>query len=138
MIKVSYKKNILLTIFYRGYLKYMKIKNFFGSKIILVFLVVQIFASGVLFAMAKNQSIIGYVNVYGNEPHTYLGLKTEEGTVFTLKADKEILDEIQKNQGVLLQLNGKVAESKTSLFMGKYQFEVAEWSVVSDPQEASN
>ena len=116
----------------------MKIKNFFGSKIILVFLVVQIFASGVLFAMAKNQSIIGYVNVYGNEPHTYLGLKTEEGTVFTLKADKEILDEIQKNQGVLLQLNGKVAESKTSLFMGKYQFEVAEWSVVSDSQEASN
>ncbi len=116
----------------------MKAKNFFGSKIILVLLVVQIFASGVLFAMAKNQSIIGYVNVYGNEPHTYLGLKTEDGTVFTLKADKEVLSEIQNQQGVLLQLNGKVTENKTPLFMGKYQFEVDEWSIVSDSQEFSN
>jgi hypothetical protein len=71
----------------------MKTNNIFCKKIILVLLVMQIFACGVLFAMAKNQSIIGQVKVYGNEPHTYLGLKTEEGTVFTLKADKETLDD---------------------------------------------
>ena len=92
----------------------------------------QIFACGALFAMAKNQSITGYVKVYGNEPHTYLGLKTEDGTVFTLKADKEVLSEIQNKQGVLLQLNGKVTENKTPVFMGKYQFEVDEWSVASN------
>ena len=112
----------------------MKANNIFCKKIILVLLVMQIFACGVLFAMAKNQSIIGQVKVYGNEPHTYLGLKTEEGTVFTLKADKETLDDIQKKQGVLLQLHGKVTENKKTLFMGKYQFEVEEWSVVSDIQ----
>jgi hypothetical protein len=119
-------------------IKLMKAKNFFGRKLILVLLVVQIFACGALFAMAKNQSITGYVKVYGNEPHTYLGLKTEDGTVFTLKADKEVLSEIQNQQGVLLQLNGKVTENKTPLFMGKYQFEVAEWSVVSNAKEDSN
>lgn len=112
----------------------MKAKNFFRNKIIVILLMVQIFASGVLFAMAKNQSITGYVNVYGNEPHTYLGLKSQDGTVFTLKADKETLDEIQKKQGELLQLSGKIIENKKPLFMGKYQFEIAEWSIVSDAQ----
>lgn len=104
------------------------------KKFILILVILQIICSFSIFAMAKNQSITGYVNVYGNEPHTYLGLKSQDGTVFTLKADKETLDEIQKKQGELLQLSGKIIENKKPLFMGKYQFEIAEWSIVTDAQ----
>lgn len=104
------------------------------KKFILILVILQIICSFSIFAMAKNQSVIGYIQVYGNEPHTYLGLKSQDGTVFTLKADKETLDEIQKKQGELLQLSGKIIENKKTLFMGKYQFEIAEWSIVTDAQ----
>ena len=59
------------------------------KKFILILVIVQIICSFSIFAMAKNQSVIGYIQVYGNEPHTYLGLKSQDGTVFTLKASGE-------------------------------------------------
>ena len=111
----------------------MSVNNFFCKKLILVILVVQIICGFSLFAMSKApDSIEGCVKVYGNEPHTYLGLETQEGKVFLLKAEKEILSELQNQQGLLLELRGKIEETKKTLVLKHDYFEVIEWSRISE------
>ncbi len=111
----------------------MRIRTKLLNKFILAFMILQLFSVMSIFSMAKNQSVIGYIKVYGNEPHTYLGIETQEDKVYTVVADKEILDELQKNQGYLIQLDGTITEKKTP-FMGKFQFEVKNWNIVSNEE----
>ena len=92
---------------------------------------VQIICGFSLFSMSKApNSVEGYINIYGNEPHTYLGIETQDGKVFVLKAEKELLDELQNQQGYLLKLDGKFIENKSNVLFSKNQFEVIEWSKV--------
>ena len=92
---------------------------------------VQIICGFSLFSMSKSpDSVEGYIKVYGNEPHTYLGIETQDGNVFVLKAEKELLDELQNQQGYLLKLDGKFIENKSNVLFSKHQFEVVEWSKV--------
>jgi hypothetical protein len=113
----------------------MRVKNFFCNKFILVILVVQIICGFSLFAMSKApDSVEGLVKVYGNEPHTYLGIETQDGKIFILKAEEEILSELQKQQGYLLKLSGKIIEAKSKSLFDKDQFEVVEWSKVLDSE----
>ena len=109
----------------------MKSKNFFCGKIILFIFVVQIICCFLLFSMSKaHYSVEGYIKVYGNEPHTYLGIETKDGKIFILKAEEEILSELQNQQGYLLKLDGKIIEAKSKSFFNKNQFEVVEWSKI--------
>ena len=113
----------------------MKTKNFFCNKLLLVILVVQIICGFSLFSMSKApDSVEGFIKVYGNEPHTYLGIETQDGKVFVLKADKDVLSELQKQQGYLLKLDGKIIENKSNVLFNKNQFEVVEWSKVLDSE----
>ena len=109
----------------------MRVKNLFCNKLFLVILMVQIICGFSLFSMSKApDSVEGYIKVYGNEPHTYLGIETQDGKVFVLKAEKELLDELQNQQGYLLKLDGKFIENKSNVLFSKNQFEVVEWSKV--------
>ena len=109
----------------------MRVKNFFCNKFILILLVVQIICGFSLFSMSKTpDSVEGFIKVYGNEPHTYLGIETQDGKIFILKAEEEILAELQNQQGYLLKLDGKIIEAKSKSFFNKNQFEVVEWSKI--------
>ena len=109
----------------------MSVKNLFCNKLFLVILVVQIICGFSVFSMGKvSDSVEGYIKVYGNEPHTYLGIETQDGKVFVLKAEKELLDELQNQQGYLLKLDGKFIENKSNVLFSKNQFEVVEWGKV--------
>lgn len=109
----------------------MKTKNFYCNKLFLVILVVQIICGFSLFSMSKApDSVEGFIKVYGNEPHTYLGIETQDGKIFILKAEDEILTELQKQQGYLLKLDGKIIENKSNVLFYKNQFEVVEWSKI--------
>lgn len=111
----------------------MKSKNFFCGKIILFIFVVQIICVFLLFSMSKaHYSVEGFIKVYGNEPHTYLGIETKEGKVFVLKAEEEILSELQNQQGLLLELRGKIEETKKTPLFKHDCFEVIEWSRISE------
>ena len=111
----------------------MSVKNLFCNKLFLVILVVQIICGFSVFSMGKvSDSVEGYINIYGNEPHTYLGIATKEGKVFVLKAEEEILSELQNQQGYLLELRGKIEETKKTLVLKHDYFEVIEWSRISE------
>lgn len=113
----------------------MRVKNFFCNKFILILLVVQIICGFSLFSMSKTpDSVEGFIKVYGNEPHTYLGIETQDGKIFILKAEDEILTELQNQQGYLLKLAGKIIETKSKVLFNKNQFEVVEWSKVIDSE----
>ena len=71
------------------------------------------------FAMSKfngddNSSdfVTGRIKVYGNEPFTFLGIVTEDGLKYTLKAEKKVLDKIQNAQGHLVEIKGKIEIEK--------------------------
>ena len=93
---------------------------------------IQIICGFSVFSMGKvSDSVEGYIKVYGNEPHTYLGIETQDGKVFILKSEDEILSELQNQQGYLLELRGKIEETKKTLVIKHDYFEVIEWSKVS-------
>ena len=113
----------------------MRVKNFFCNKFILILLVVQIICGFSLFSMSKvPDSVEGFIKVYGNEPHTYLGIETQDGKIFILKAEDEILTELQNQQGYLLKLDGKIIENESKFLFSKDQFEVVEWGKVLDSE----
>lgn len=51
---------------------------------------------------------IGGVNVFGNEPFTYLGFSCENGEVYTLKGSDKIMQELSDVQGYRLEVKGYV------------------------------
>ena len=109
----------------------MRVNSFFCNKLFLVILVVQIICGFSLFSMGKApDSVEGYVKVYGNVPHTYLGIETQDGKVFAIKAEKEVLSELKKQQGYLIKFDGKILENKANALFNKNQFEVVEWSKI--------
>jgi ABC-type transporter Mla maintaining outer membrane lipid asymmetry ATPase subunit MlaF len=66
--------------------------------------------------------------------HRVLEIETQDGKIFILKAEEEILSELQKQQGYLLKLSGKIIEAKSKSLFDKDQFEVVEWSKVLDSE----
>lgn len=53
-------------------------------------------------------TLTGLVKVYGNEPVTFLGLKTDDGREFKIQADQNTLSELQNNQGYKIEITGIV------------------------------
>lgn len=51
-------------------------------------------------------SVKGNIVVFGNEPHTWLGLKTEDDKVYNLVAEEKILTDLRKKQGLILEITG--------------------------------
>lgn len=81
------------------------------KKILLALLLIT--TSAILSAYSKpiqntEMTLTGLVKVYGNEPVTFLGLKTDDGREFKIQADQNTLSELQNNQGYKIEITGIV------------------------------
>ncbi len=81
------------------------------KKILLALILIT--TSAILSAYSKpiknaEMTLIGLVKVYGNEPVTFLGLKTDDGREFKIQADQNTLSELQNNQGYKIEITGIV------------------------------
>ena len=81
------------------------------KKILLALLLIT--TSAILSAYSKpiqntEMTFTGLVKVYGNEPVTFLGLKTDDGREFKIQADQNTLSELQNNQGYKIEITGIV------------------------------
>lgn len=56
----------------------------------------------------KPIKVVGIIGVYGNEPHTWLGFIDQQGTEYILKATSQVLEDLRKLQGVLLEISGTI------------------------------
>lgn len=81
------------------------------KKILLALILIT--TSAILSAYSKpiqntEMTFTGLVKVYGNEPVTFLGLKTDDGREFKIQADQNTLSELQNNQGYKIEITGIV------------------------------
>ncbi|MBQ1710794.1 MAG: hypothetical protein II032_06725 [Treponema sp.] len=81
------------------------------KKILLALILIT--TSAILSAYSKpiknaEMTLTGLVKVYGNEPVTFLGLKTDDGREFKIQADQNTLSELQNNQGYKIEITGIV------------------------------
>lgn len=49
----------------------------------------------------------GFVQVFGNEPHTWLGLVTDDGKQYTLLGSKNTISALHEMQGLRLTVTGQ-------------------------------
>ncbi len=56
-------------------------------------------------------SLSGFVHVYGNEPFSFLGFKSDDGRELKIQADKDILSELQNSQGKKIEITGLLENS---------------------------
>jgi hypothetical protein len=63
-------------------------------------------------SMNKITEIRGYISIYGNEPHTVVGLVTEDGTIYCLNIpDLQTEHALRDSQGQPVVCTGRVQES---------------------------
>ena len=89
------------------------------KKNIILILLISIAASCFAYskpAKAKTDSVTGYINVYGNEPFTFIGIVTDDGKEYTISADDSILKELQKTQGKKIEIKGTIEKSEKAGF----------------------
>lgn len=53
-------------------------------------------------------TVVGQIGVYGNEPHTWLGFVDQQGVEYALDATADVLQELQKMQGLILEITGEL------------------------------
>lgn len=96
-----------------------------------------IFISLLLCSFSKNRtkSIQGYIHVYGNDPFTFIGLKTEDNKEYAIAADDEIISELWKTQGHKVELKGFIVLAKEDFkepgMLKDGKIELAEWRVLN-------
>ena len=68
-----------------------------------------------VFGMAKNNKkaqVTGVVEYYGNAPFSRLGLKTQDGTLYYLDADKDVQDKLGELHGCEARVDGILTDEK--------------------------
>ena len=86
-------------------------KQFLGVYILLTIFALPLFAFGSKDKKEENTplqpvTVIGQIALYGNEPNTWLGFVDQKGVAYTLKVPAELLENLLRQQGVLLKLSG--------------------------------
>ena len=56
--------------------------------------------------------ISGHISVYGSEPHTFIGIVSDDGRQYTIKADPDVLKELRLLQGKHIRFTGSVVSVK--------------------------
>lgn len=59
-------------------------------------------------AKSRQVTVVGQIGVYGNEPHTWLGFVDQKGVEYALDATTDVLQELRRLQGVILELTGEL------------------------------
>ena len=107
-------------------------KNNKSTILIIPVLILCIFLS----SFSKNQikKVEGYVRVYGNEPFTYIGIKTTDKKEYAISADEEKIAELWQSQGNLIEITGYIVEKEKDQppvgFLKDGKIEVIEWKYV--------
>lgn len=104
-----------------------------NNKVIIIFLLL----SGMLFcSFSKNttKTVKGFINVYGNEPFTYIGIETEDDKKYTISASEEEISKLWKTQGSLIEIEGYIikpeSEGRQPGMLKDGKIEVLEWKFV--------
>ena len=102
-----------------------------------IIIILSILITGIIFcSYSKNNNITvdGFINVYGNEPFTYIGIKTENNKEYALNASDDVLKELRASQGKKIEIIGLlIPKDKDSYEMNMLKdgrIEVTEWSIV--------
>lgn len=83
--------------------------------------------------------ITGIVKVYGSEPHTNVGIATDDGYEYSVVADKDELLALRKNQGNHIVFSGFIKPPETDKdgkFIQEYgilkdgKFILKNWSII--------
>ena len=85
------------------------------------------------FRKNNNVTITGHIHVYGNEPFTYIGIKTEENNKeYKIEASAEINDILRLSQGKMIEINGRIIKSDKNEpgMLKDVKIEVYEWRVL--------
>ncbi len=92
--------------------------------------------SMILCSYSKNnqKSVKGYIHVYGNEPFTYIGIKTADNKEYSIVAEEKTYKELKASQGNEVELSGIfIPPEKDRLEPGMLKdgkIEVTEWKYV--------
>ena len=82
---------------------------------ILLLAAVAALCSSLAFGMAKNgkkAQVTGVVEYYGDGPFARLGLKTQDGTLYYLDADKDVQDKLGELHGCEARVDGILTDEK--------------------------
>lgn len=84
-----------------------------------------------VFGMAKNNKkaqVTGVVEYYGNAPFSRLGLKTQDGTLYYLDADKDVQEKLGELHGDTVRVDGILTGAKAPIEMpSAIAIKVKEW-----------
>ncbi|MBR5097385.1 MAG: hypothetical protein IK094_09810 [Treponema sp.] len=84
-----------------------------------------------VFGMAKNNKkaqVTGVVEYYGNAPFPRLGLKTQDGKLYYLDADKDVQEKLGELHGNIVRVDGILTGDKAPIEMpSAIVIEVKEW-----------
>ncbi len=100
------------------------------------FILIIVLLSAILFtSYSKNRmsSLQGYIHVYGNDPFSYIGIETTDEKQYSISADKEVIKELRKTQGNLIEITGIIIKAEKDKMPGMLKdgkIELAEWRVL--------
>lgn len=91
-------------------------------------------------------SVSGLINVYGNEPFTFIGIKTSSGEEYSLTAEKEVLDQLRNTQGKRITIKASLKENDKTKSEAQVEFNslkngnliVLDWEYVDKSAKDSN
>ena len=110
-------------------------------KKLILLLLTTIFMTLSVFSYSKPHKEItgdvktGFVKIYGNEPFTFVGFRTQDGEEYRLLADDDVLSLFRQKQGFLIRITGKIEEQNdenTFHFQNLKDgvFKVESWEVI--------
>ena len=84
---------------------------------------------------SKNKyiKVTGYIHVYGNEPFTYIGIKTTDNKEYAISANEEETSMLRKTQGIKIEITGIIISKKETRefnMLKDGRIEVAEWKEI--------
>lgn len=91
-------------------------------------------------------SVSGLINVYGNEPFTFIGLKTSSGEEYSLSASEEVLNQLRNTQGKRIEITGSIKQADKNQEKAAVEFNslksgnliVLDWEYVDKSAKDSN
>ncbi len=98
-----------------------------------IFLTLLVLICSILFcSYSKNKyiKVTGYIHVYGNEPFTYIGIKTTDNKEYAISANEEETSMLRKTQGIKIEITGIIISKKETRefnMLKDGRIEVAEW-----------
>lgn len=80
-------------------------------------------------SVENTSKITGRVQIYGNEPHTYVGI-IDENDVEYLVTPPSVGDELRKLQGRLIEFTVVIVSESPSMFLKGGTVKPVEWKII--------